>query len=465
MTDHLDRRVARRLTRFYVLALSAIGVLTISGLLFVRHTIRNQYDDGRVLNVAGRQRMLSQRLTKLALLRTEGIPAADTVPFDSLLDVWSQSHIQLRKGELVMEKPFQVRKSAELDQMFAQLEPVFQTMYRNFRQISAADLPDADRKAALGAVLREEPLYLGQMNDIVFRFDAENTERIRHLERVEWALGLATLLVVLLEGLFIFRPVVRHTRNVIWWLTQSEEALRRANDQLADTNERLLQTQAQLVEATEEKYRLQRAEDTVRSAALLEGQEEERRRFARDLHDGIGQMLTGLRLHVGKLKKGPFADEKQQQRLADLSELVQETIQTTRHVSQNLMPSVLEDYGLAAALQLLTEQVGRSSGIPVTFEAEEATERLAPATEISLYRIAQEAVNNAVKHAGAAEIHVTLGLEGERLVLRVTDDGRGFQAEKVHSGGLENMRTRARLLKADLRIASSETGTKVEIRV
>jgi len=268
--------------------------------------------------------------------------------------------------------------------------------------------------------------------------------------------------VVLLEGLFVFRPVVRHTRNVIWWLTQSEEALRRVNDQLTETNERLRHTQARLVQATEEKHRLQRAEDAVRSAALLEGQEEERRRFARDLHDGIGQMLTGLRLHVGTLRKGPFVDEKQRQRLADLSHLVQDTIQATRQVSHNLMPPEIQDYGLVAALQRLADQTARLSGLSVTVAETTATRRLPVAAETSLYRIAQEAVHNAVKHARARHIAIRLGQDAATLWLEVADDGRGFRPEAAQTGGLAHMRTRARLLNADLCIRSG-AGTSVRV--
>src|SRR4051812_1075263 len=106
--SQLDQQVAQRLTRFYMIALTVIAVLSLSGLLFIKHTISTHYDDSRVVNVAGRQRMLSQRLTKLSMLRFEGLATADTVSFDSLLHSWSQSHIQLRNGLLRMEKNYSV---------------------------------------------------------------------------------------------------------------------------------------------------------------------------------------------------------------------------------------------------------------------------------------------------------------------------------------------------------------------
>ena len=484
----LDQQVARRLTRFYVMALTVIAVLAISGLLFIRRTISNHSDDSRVVNVAGRQRMLSQRLTKLALLRTEGLSSADTVSFDSLLHSWSQSHIQLRNGSLRMEQVYTVRKSPQLNRMFARIEPVFQSIHAGFTRIGNSKTTAIEKKAALREILGNEFSYLQQMNDIVFQVDTESLERVKSLERIEWLLTLATLLTLLIEGFFIFRPVVSHTKTIIRRLARSENALQQANQRLeitnreleatnsslAFSNHKLLDTQKELLRTTEEKYQLQLAEDQVRSAALLEGQEEERRRFARELHDGIGQMLTGLKLHAEKLKSVAFADEKQRMRFAELCDLIADTIQTTRQVSYNLMPSTLSDFGLGATLQLLAEQTTRSAGIPIVFTGPHEARRLSPAMEIGLYRIAQEALHNAVKYAGAKTIKITLQQDVRKLTLCVDDDGKGFVVKVpatvgkpfAGSNGLENMRTRTRLLNGEFSITSkSKKGTKVSVSV
>jgi|GEM_PF-469807 len=484
----LDQQVARRLTRFYVMALTAIALLSVSGLLFIRKTLRNHYDDGRVVNVTGRQRMLSQRLTKLALLRTTGLSAADTVSFDSLLNTWSQTHIQLRNGLLKMEKEYRVRKSSRLDSMFVRIEPFFLSLRTSFVQLQRPDLTQSEKQTILKAILRDELPFVQQMNDIVFQFDTESFERVKTLERIEWFLTIATLLTILLEALFIFRPVVRYTRNVVGQLARSENALQAANQHLeiinhelettnqnlAASNQKLVDTQQELLRTTEEKYQLQIAEDTIRSAALLEGQEEERRRFARELHDGIGQMLTGLKLHAEKMKSIQFPDEKQRLRFDELCSLVYDIIQTTRQISHNLMPSVLGDFGLGATLHLLAEQASRSSGIKVVFEGDRDADRLNAATEIGLYRIAQEALNNAIKYAGAQTIRICLRQNPRTLELAIEDDGKGFpirkgaKTDRLRSGtsGIENMRTRARLLNGTLNITSKPTkGTKVLVTI
>ena len=484
----LDQQVARRLTRFYVIALTVIAVLSLSGLLFIRQTLSNHYDDSRVVNVAGLQRMLSQRLTKLALLRIEGIATADTVPFDSLLRAWGKSHVQLQTGMLRMEKAYTVRKSPQLERMFTQIEPVFQSIYKSFSRINNPKTTPADQKVALATVLRDEVPFLEQMNAIVFQFDTESFGRVKQLERIEWFLAVATLLTLLLEGLFVFRPVVAHTKNVIRRLARSEKSLQQANsrleitnrevrvtnENLMFTNQKLRETQQELVQATAEKYQFQLAEDNIRSAALLEGQEEERRRFARELHDGIGQMLTGVKLHAEKLKAVSFADEKQRQRFAELCDLIADIIQTTRQVSYNLMPSTLNDFGLGPTLRLLAEQTTRSASLPVVFDGPGEAARLSPAMEIGLYRIAQEALHNAVKYAAAKTIRIGLQQDSTKLMLSVTDDGKGFtlkpnprKAKSVSIvNGLDNMKTRARLLNGELTITSKPgKGTTVQVSV
>ncbi|MBU1822005.1 MAG: type IV pili methyl-accepting chemotaxis transducer N-terminal domain-containing protein, partial [Bacteroidetes bacterium] len=192
--NQLDSQVAHRLTQYYVLALTMVALLTISGLWFMKRTIRDLTDDGRVVNVAGRQRMLSQQLTKLAILRTQAIPHADQTDFGELVQEWYHSQNQLRKGMLRMEKDYVVRKSEQLDSMFRQLQPVLVSMYANFRLIDSDQAAPVQKGAALSVILEKEPVFLNQMDDIVFRFDAESLARVRYLERIEWFLTVATLL-------------------------------------------------------------------------------------------------------------------------------------------------------------------------------------------------------------------------------------------------------------------------------
>lgn len=473
--ERLDKRVAGSLTRFYVVALCVVALLTVSGLFLIRRTIRNLNHDSRVVNVAGRQRMLSQRLTKLALLKTNKIAHQDSATLGSLLALWKDSHEDLESRRLPVEQGFATWKSQPLDTMFRDLAPVFDRIYNNLRIVDSDTTTEVGRQQALAEVLANEPQFLAQMDRIVFQFDKESFERLENLERIEWILDLMTILVLVAEGLLIFRPVVNTTRRVVRMLTESENALQLSNKKLKDTNIQLLETQKELLRLEEEKYELQLAEDRVRAGALIEGQEEERKRFALELHDGIGQMLTGLKLHAEKLKAVQYHDEKHQKRFDQLVVFIQDIIQTTRQISFNLMPSVLSDFGLASALRLLCQQTADVSGIKVVFEGDTG-ERIPMArpTEIGLYRIAQEALNNAVKHANADQIKIKLEQKKNHIVLEIADDGKGFLISNLKSqegqfltrNGMENIRTRTQLLHGEIQIVSKvDSGTRVVVQV
>jgi signal transduction histidine kinase len=472
--EKIDKRVAGSLTRFYVVALVVVALLTMSGLYLIRKTISSLNYDGRVVNVAGRQRMLSQRLTKLAVLKSQAISHHDSVSYDSLLTVWRISH-QLVDRKLLVNEGVVVWKSATLDSMFQQLNPVFNEICQGFELIGNPHSFVEGKAEALVRILQNEPLFLNKMDEIVFQFDKESYERLKNLERIEWIMDIMTMLVLLAEGLLIFRPVVNTTRRAVRMLTESEDALRLAIQKLNKTNTQLTLAQTDLARLEKEKYQLQRAEDRVRTSGLIEGQEEERKRFARELHDGIGQMLTGLKLHAETLKQNQLQDEKQLRRVDQLLQMIQEMIQTTRQISYNLMPSVLTDFGLGAALNLLCEQTSAVSGKNVTFKGDRETRlMLHSAMEIGLYRMAQEGVNNALKHAESDNIWIKLEQTKNQLILEIGDDGKGFlirnlknNVESVLSqNGVENIRVRTQLLNGALEVISNEgSGTRVIITV
>lgn len=472
--EKLESQVADRLTRYYIVALTLVAVLTVSGLFLIRRTISNLNHDSRVVNVAGRQRMLSQRLTKLAILKTESISTDDSVRIGSLLNLWKSNHEQLLHGRIKMESEFAVLKSDSIKKMYRNLDPVFQTIYKKLLIVDDQSVSEPERKKALQVILATEPAFLNQMEEIVFQFDKESYRRIRILEQIEWILDILTLLVLLAEGILIFRPVVNTTRRVVRLLAESEEEVKIANDKLKIINSQLLRAQDDLIRSEEEKYQLQLAENRVRTAALIEGQEEERKRFALELHDGIGQMLTGLKLHAEKLKQVQFADEKQRLRFDKLVSLIQDTIQTTRQVSFNLMPSVLSDFGLSSALNLLCEQTTELSGVKVAFEGSRERIMLSKPMEIGLYRIAQEALNNAIKHAESDNIKIKLEQTQNRIFLEIEDDGKGFLISNLKNkkesfltqNGIENIQTRTQLLNGEVKIVTNvNAGTKLIVLI
>jgi signal transduction histidine kinase len=197
---------------------------------------------------------------------------------------------------------------------------------------------------------------------------------------------------------------------------------------------------------------------------VIEGQEIERRRLARELHDETGQALTSVLLG---LKNVENADDTAAA-LAGLRELVVATLQDVRRLAVELRPKALDDFGLVAALERLAETFTEATGIAVDFESRLGEERLPSEVETTLYRIVQESMTNIAKHAGARRVSVLLVQRGGTVTALVEDDGHGFDADDEARGGigLAGIRERLALLDGRLTIESArDTGTSLVAEV
>jgi two-component system, NarL family, sensor histidine kinase UhpB len=206
------------------------------------------------------------------------------------------------------------------------------------------------------------------------------------------------------------------------------------------------------------------AERRRASSAALEAQEEERARIARDLHDEVNQSLTGLllRLEAAREKAPPeLAAE-----LTEIRGLANRAMQELLTLARQLRPTALDDLGLKAALAGNVRQLN-AQGVEASFDADGDLGRLPGDAQLVVYRVAQEALSNAVRHSGAEHVRVGLQRDGDTLELRVRDDGRGFSFDEASRGlGIAGMRERAMLVGGDLEIESRpELGTRVRLVV
>ncbi len=205
------------------------------------------------------------------------------------------------------------------------------------------------------------------------------------------------------------------------------------------------------------------------SQRLFETEENERRRLARELHDRIGQNVTALSLNLN-LVRGELPEDarhKVNTRLHDCESLLYQTAQLVRNVLVDLRPPGLDELGLLAALKEHARGVAERGEFAVAVTGSEIHPRLAPAAEIALFRIVQEALNNISKHARATEVSVTLESDPASAILTVADNGRGFDtaarpAQPTASLGMVSMRERAESIGARLRVESTPgRGTRV----
>ncbi|MBU1821469.1 MAG: sensor histidine kinase [Bacteroidetes bacterium] len=169
----------------------------------------------------------------------------------------------------------------------------------------------------------------------------------------------------------------------------------------------------------------------------LSSEEAERRRIAQDLHDDIGTMLSLTKLSLNQLHKTVNKEDPRTDfTLNKAQSLVEETIIHVRRITRDLVPTTLEQFGLVAAIDEFINRLGDNQGLTFHFECD-ANEipRQSPKVELALYRIMQELVNNAIKHANCDEIEIDLHLDKGKLELQVTDNGKGFDAQTTQQSG------------------------------
>lgn len=189
-------------------------------------------------------------------------------------------------------------------------------------------------------------------------------------------------------------------------------------------------------------------------ASTLTIQEEERARLARDLHDELGQAQTAVLLGLRSVLNARSIEEARE-RAESLHTIAVGAVESTRQMARGLSPTVLTDFGLPAAVERVCEDISAASGVEITRTVDTGADRLHPSIEIAAYRIVQEALTNALKHAGATSVNVELRLEDGWLSIVVSDDGRGLSPpEDSRSGlGLSSMRHRVLLLGGEFRLS------------
>jgi signal transduction histidine kinase len=220
------------------------------------------------------------------------------------------------------------------------------------------------------------------------------------------------------------------------------------------------------------------AQDVVRERTMLKRivntQEDERRRIARDLHDTLGQQLTALRLKLETLKVNYGAEPAMIKALDETQVIAKQIDDDLSFLNWELRPTALDNLGFRNALANYVNEWSKNFDIPAEFHTSRTrTFRLLPETEINLYRIAQEALNNVTKHAKAKKVNVMVEFRKGEIVLMIEDDGRGFNLSRAiqptTSGkglGLVGMRERALLLGGKLEVETSRgKGTTVIARV
>ncbi len=580
----LQKRSSGRLTKLYIVALSAVALLTFIGQFLIQQSIENQLNDSYVVNMAGRQRYSSQEICKVCLLIRDDLVHKEYPEMGKeltvLLNSWKERQLGFVHGDTTWKLP--ATKSLAIQEMFKQTEPYFNEVYENAIIIAAESQKEHKDsqvvETALKKVIDSEKIFLNHMNEIVYQYDAEAQAKVLFLKNIEFVLFVLTILILIAEGFFIFKPVSRKIKEIISELIDAESKstalthkIKIANNSLSKSlkdikginyalelatimirtdrygvityannkfceilkynKEELIGQRFDILNShyhaqrffdimwetistgnvwndeirnkakdgsyvwldttiipvlnddhvpnqyiaiytdLSEKFRQSVTEHKIRTTSVLEGQEHERRKIARELHDGLGQMLTALKFNIQGMKTP--STKKEQTHVDGIKQLIQDTILEVRRISFDLMPSVLNDFGLAAALQHLSERftIAGSKQILIEYVGLKDIGRFGKNIEINTYRIVQEALNNAIKYAEATKITLDLQVDSNRIQFSIQDNGKGFtpQDKRKSDGsgrGMTNIRERVSLLNGNLIFNSIiEEGTTITVEI
>lgn len=597
LTQDLSKsRKFRHLGRWYILALSAIAAIAILGQVLIQRHLADQFYDSQVVNLAGRQRMLSQRIAKIALMLKSYQSSEERERIgDDLSDalhVWQVTQLGLQHGNDSLHLPGD--NSEAVTNIFKSIEEPFSQMQAGAKavieqmafhqQVSMGYL-----QPHINKIINNEAAFLAGMDKIVQQYADEANHKVTMLSRLEYLLLIVSLLVIAAEVMYIFRPTAVQVARTVKKLRSSEKnarkllkevgalyaSLERSYEQLSVINQPvdnprlyartdaggnitfvadsfyelagrnghpdrlcdlfagmphpddwmdevvdtvsegnawqgevhfrthggvgcwvMLIIQPVTTDEGESEWLVMGANTTARKQAeltmnkknraeidklvnqqkfrsvlILEGQEEERKRIAMDIHDGIGQMLTSLKYQIESID--PDAANSRE-RIREVDKLIKETIKEVRRVTFNLKPTVLGDYGLQAGLKVYIQEMSKLTDVALEYETSGELERLPQKTENNAFRIIQEAVNNAIKYATATRILVTLDKREGACIITVADDGKGFDTRlieersvNIESGrGFFNMYERTEYINGRLEIESEPgKGTRVTLRI
>jgi len=538
----------------YLFALVTIAVTVLLSQLLIQYNLNSQLSDSKIINISGKQRMLSQKLTKEILVLnfiTDSLQKKKKI--DQILETiseWKFNHYSLINGNDSLGFPKE--KNQILIQYFENLQPNFDTLLKagnTFLENKKHNKNEQDNQKLVQTILDNGAVFLSKMNRIVGEYDKEALEKVTRQSKTEYSILAFTLLVLLLEFIFIFKPTNKKVEALISSLLSSEKkALKLARDtetiseakensvkelkslnyamentllycriatdgtiihigekfskliqynpflsdkkfgqvltpvekeqliidrivlenyrrgwqgelNITNRNEQSLWLDLSMVpvtikkdeselliicfDITERKKAVQEVErlnaaniadklsqQKVISSKIVENQENEQNRIAREIHDGIGQMLTGLKFSLESINLDD--KEKSTVKIDYLKKLTLDIIKGVRTATFNLMPPELSDHGINSALAKLTLELSKLTGKNILFyNKTDFNSRLDSLIEINIYRLTQEAINNAIKYADSTHIIVQLSHSATLLSITIDDNGKGFDINAV----------------------------------
>jgi len=204
---------------------------------------------------------------------------------------------------------------------------------------------------------------------------------------------------------------------------------------------------------------------------IIETEEKERARFAKDLHDGLGTLLSSINIYLSLIKSGNIEETEKQNMINFAKGLIGEAILNTKEIANNLKPNIINRFGLISSIKSFCEKINKTGAINISFYSDIKNE-IKKELEVTLFMITKELINNTLKHASACNININLIYNGDLLTLTYKDNGIGFDTNKIinqeetNGMGIQNIISRIKALNGTCKMESNnEDGTKVIIEI
>jgi signal transduction histidine kinase len=221
------------------------------------------------------------------------------------------------------------------------------------------------------------------------------------------------------------------------------------------------------IRAKEELHEMENQHQQLLIFSNLQTLEDERKRFAEDLHDEVGASLSAIRLHASRIEMD-VKDDGTKGRLKDVKEIIDHAMASTRRISHNMLPPGLELFGLSKITEDLVAQITRANSIDIKVNKEANTGRLDYKTELMLYRVLQELINNTIKHAEASDVQINFSSDDKQYYIYYSDNGKGFDTTSVRYNGLglRNLESRIKLINGTYSFSTSPgSGLQVKMNI
>lgn len=441
--DLYRQKLVKSFRRKNQLILLILLLLAIFSYGFFLYTIRTTDTDGFMINQSGKQGFLSQSISFLSLqFISSNRPTTREQTRQKLVSTINEMKLNHEFLESDKSAILAFYHSKKIDSIYYK-SPIFlnKKVHRFIEEaylLSEANNNEINySNIHLKYITDSSENLLRDLNLITNQYQIENQDEINSLYYNRTSFLLFSLLIYIGIGVFYFRPMTKQINANLLDLSKKEKEIQNINDK--------------------------------QISAIINAQEKERQKVAGDLHDGLIQTLTTI-AHKTKTEIEKYKHNLQTEKtLNEIKILIDEVIIETRNIAYRIIPPLLNEFGLVPALKNLCEQIKTSFKINVILQEYELKVRLDKELELTLYRIAQEALNNAVKYSKATEVLIQLIHHTNSIVLIIEDKGNGFDIsdEAKWSGiGLMNIQERVRAFQGNVSINSSkDLGTEIMVEI